>query len=437
MQEERIKIFKSYKLWLKFVILSGLGVFIFFVPITIGGRDTISLDHMVGFFKNNASSVMPYYALIVIFLGAVLPFIRKTWNKDALHVTFSIAKVIGLIVAVLFILKIGPAWAYEDDMLPFLFNILVISVGIIVPIGAIFLTFLINYGLLEFIGVFAQKFMRPIFRTPGKSAIDAVASFVGSYSIGLLITNKLYSEGGYSKKEACVIATGFSTVSAPFMVIVARTLGLMDRWNFYFFSTLVITFIVTALTVRIYPLRGKSNLNNKEEKIKEDVIEKNIFTHAIYEGLKASSKVTNIKKDIWKNLLDGFGMLFVILPSILSIGFLGLILAKYTGIFDVLGYLFYPITYLFHVPDALLTAKAAALGVSEMFLPSLLMEHSFLFSKYVIAVVSVSSILFFSASIPCIISTSIPLKMRDIVIIWFERTFLSLILAVISGYLFL
>ena len=32
------------------------------------------------------------------------------------------------------------------------------------------------------------------------------------------------------------IATGFSTVSAAFMIIVAKTLGLMGTWNFYFWS---------------------------------------------------------------------------------------------------------------------------------------------------------------------------------------------------------
>ncbi len=31
--------------------------------------------------------------------------------------------------------------------------------------------------------------MRPIFKTPGKSAVDAVAGLVGSYLLGLSITN--------------------------------------------------------------------------------------------------------------------------------------------------------------------------------------------------------------------------------------------------------
>ena len=45
-------------------------------------------------------------------------------------------------------------------------------------------------------------------------------------------------------------------------------------------------------------------------------------------------------------------------------------------------------------------------------------------------VVSVSSVLFLSASIPCVIATRIPLRMRDLLLVWLQRTFLSLVLTI-------
>ena len=135
---------------------------------------------------------------------------------------------------------IAPAYMMEADMLPFLFEKLALPVGMIVPIGALILAFLVGFGLLEMVGVLMQPIMKPIWRTPGSSAIDAVASFVGSYSIGLLITNRVYLQKQYSAREAVIIATGFSTVSAAFMVIVAKTLNLMEFWNVFFWSTLVL-----------------------------------------------------------------------------------------------------------------------------------------------------------------------------------------------------
>ena len=40
--------------------------------------------------------------------------------------------------------------------------------------------------------------------------------------LALLITNRVYKEGKYTTKEAAIIATGFSTVSATFMIIIAK-----------------------------------------------------------------------------------------------------------------------------------------------------------------------------------------------------------------------
>lgn len=50
-------------------------------------------------------------------------------------------------------------------------------------------------------------------------------------------------------------------------------------------------------------------------------------------------------------------------------------------------------------------------------------------TKFTIAVTSVSAILFFSASIPSLLSTDIPVKMKDVILIWIERTILSIIFA--------
>ncbi|WP_432661804.1 YjiH family protein [Wukongibacter baidiensis] len=420
---------------IRFIFFSLIGIFMFFIPITIGGKSTIPIDHIVTGIKTSLPSIAPIYALIVIILGGFYPFVKKTWNKDKVTTVFSIMKLVGVVVAFMAYLKFGPSWLFEKDMVPFLFNKLVIPVGLIVPIGSAFLAFLVGYGLLEFIGVLMQPVMRPIWKTPGRSAIDAVASFVGSYSIGLLITNRVFKEGKYTIKEACIIATGFSTVSATFMIIVAKTLGLMEMWNIYFWSTLVITFLVTAITVRIKPLSSKEDRYITGEGDPEPKFEGNIFKNAFDEGLKAASVSSPLGKNIVDNLKDGFVMAMGILPSILSIGLLGLILAKYTPIFDIIGYIFYPFTLLLRVPEPMLAAKAMAVEIAEMFLPALLVTSAPLVTKFVIGVISVSSVLFFSASIPCILSTEIPISITEIIIIWIERTILTLLLAVPIAFL--
>ncbi|MBT2681213.1 YjiH family protein [Bacillus sp. ISL-35] len=422
---------------LKFFLFSAIGIFMFFVPIAVAGKSSIPLDHLVTWINTTFSAAVPYYAFIVILLGAIYPFYRKTWNKNVTIMVFSLLKVMGVIVALMMLTDVGPAWLFEPGMGPFLYEKLVIPVGVLVPIGSVFLALLVGYGLLEFFGVLLQPIMRPVWKTPGRAAIDAVASFVGSYSIGLLITNRVFKEGKYTIKEATIIATGFSTVSATFMIVVAKTLGLMEVWNTYFWTTLFVTFIVTAITVRLRPLKTVSDEYYEGKGVPEEPVTENRFKTAWAEAMIASNKAPSLGKNILDNLRDGMIMTMGILPSILSVGLLGLVLAEFTPVFDVIGYIFYPFTLILQIPEPMLAAKASAIEIAEMFLPAMLVTEAPMVTKFVIGVVSVSAIVFFSALIPSIMSTEIPISLRKLVVIWIQRTILTLIIvAPIAHFLF-
>ena len=131
-------------------------------------------------------------------------------------------------------------------------------------------------------------------------------------------------------------------------------------------------------------------------------------------------------------------MAMSILPSIMSVGLVGLLLAKYTPVFDWLGWLFYPIVALFGIEHAQELAQASAAGLAEMFLPALLLGGDAgidFVARFAAGVVSVSGVLFFSASIPCILATSIPISLWRIVVVWFVRVALSLLMAIPLGML--
>ncbi|MGG0670977.1 YjiH family protein [Sporosarcina koreensis] len=434
---EKVKTQSNPGMW-KFFVFSAIGAFMFFVPVTIGGKSSIMLDHIVTWIQTHGSGALPYYALVVILAGAVYPFVSGTWKKSTVNMVFSFFKVIGLVVGIMLVFNVGPAWLFDPDMGPFLLNKLVIPVGLLVPIGAVFLALLVGYGLLEFIGVLVQPIMRPIWKTPGRSAIDAVASFVGSYSLGLLITNRVYKEGKYTAKEAAIIATGFSTVSATFMVVVAKTLDLMSMWNLYFWTTLVVTFAVTAITVHLWPLRSiKNEYYEGSTPQPEAKPEGKRIATAWTEAMETVSKAPTFMQNIVANVKDGLLMAMAILPSILSIGLLGLVLAEFTPVFDWLGYIFYPFTWALQLPEPMLVAKASALGIAEMFLPALLVVESALVVKFVIAVVSVSSIIFFSAVVPCIVSTEIPISIPQLIAIWVQRVILTIVIVTPIAYLLL
>lgn len=410
---------------------SLFGIFIFFVPITIGEKTTIPLDHAASALTANARPLAIAIVCLLIAYGALAPFVRGTWNNSTTETVFSLLRVLGLLLTVMYLAGFGPAALFEPDMLPFLFDKLVLSVGTIVPIGALALGFLVGYGLLELTGSIVQPIMRPVWRTPGWSAIDAVASFVGSYSIALLITDRVYREGKYSVREAVIVATGFSTVSATFMIIVARTLDLMGSWNFYFWSTLAITFLVTAITARMWPISSTEHEADNDRPLPAG---RNRLQVALDAGIDQAAKSRSLPVTLRDNFVDGLRMAAMILPSIMAVGLLGLLAAKYTPIFDLLGILLYPFTWIAQLSDPMHAAKALASGLAEMFLPAILLTDADIGMRYMAAVVSVSQVLFLSASIPCVLATTIPISIKELVIIWYIRTALSIVITGAVGY---
>lgn len=423
------KFYSSHDVFM-FILFALFGIFMFFVPITLGGKNTIPIDHITNLVK----SIPNYnfiFGIIIVIAGVIYAFTQKQWKGSALNLVFFILKLTSLIFLVMYVTKIGPERFFEKDMLPTIWNGIMVSVTTIVPIGSVFLAFLTGFGLMELIGVFMEPVMRPVFKTPGKSAVDAVASFVGSYSLALLITNRVYKEDYYTSKEASIIATGFSTVSATFMVIIANTLEIMEYWGAFFWITLLVTFIVTAITARIYPLSKKPDVYYSGAIQGSDIKKKVTFEDAVNAGMEGYKKSDSVLKTVKNNFLDGLRMSLNIAPSLLGIGMLGLIIAEYTPVFDIIGYIFYPFTLLFRVSEPMLTAKAISLSIAEMLLPSTLVASAGLdlTTKMLIAIVSVSEILFFSASIPCIMGTEIPVKFSDYIIIWIERVILSIIIA--------
>lgn len=422
----------------KFVLLSVIGIFMFFIPVHSGGGTTIPIELAISYLTGHFMPVGRLYALAVILVACVIPFYKKTWKKDTLSMVFAFTKVLGAVFTVLVFFGVGPEPIMRADHGPFLFESLAVQVGTLIPIGAIFLTCLMNYGFIDFAGHLLRPLMQTIWKTPGRSAVDAVASFMGSTAVGLLITNEMYTNRKYNTREAGIIATGFSTVCVSFFVMVAKTADIMHLWTPFFFVSLVVTFGVTAIVARLYPIKKLPETYYQElPGYPEEKLEGNLIVGAWKEGLKTCRNAGPVLPNIARNVKNSFGLVFEVLPNFMSIGLIALILADYTPVFDWLGYLFYPLTMLLRIPEPLLAAKAAFLGLAEMYLPVLVVTKAPEMTRFIISVMSITQVLMFSTTIPCIVATEIPISIKDMVIIWLERTILSFLFIVPIAYVIL
>lgn len=328
---------------IKFIVLSFIGLAMFFWSFEINGVSAVPIDHFMEWVLANLAAYVPYYTMALVFFGGFSPLVTGKWKESKFDITFTVAKLIGCVIAVMVVFNIGPAFLLAPDMIPFLWDSIVVPISIVLPVAIIGLILMLNYGLLEFFSVFLQPFMRLIWKTPGASALDALISFTNDYSVAVVVTNDLYKKGIYSLKEAVTITTGFSTVSITFFLIMAKTLELEAYWTIFVLSCLVVSFTVSAITVRMYPISKIPNTYYNGTPFVEEEVDKsgNIVVRAYRSGVETASSA----KPLLTNLIEGykgdfFKLVAAVISSILSIGLLGLLVANYTPFFDVLAYLF-------------------------------------------------------------------------------------------------
>ncbi|MGH3086454.1 MAG: YjiH family protein, partial [Rubrobacteraceae bacterium] len=352
----------------KFVLTTLVGAFFFLVPVYVGGW-TIPFDVAVSYITDGFPGAVALYCLVVILASAALSILAEFQVREKVGIerfdvryfktgpTFLGFRILGGVFAAMIFFGVGPQAILADSTGGLMFGTLVASVAVIVPIGAVFITLFTAFGGLEFVGTLARPVMRPLFKVPGRAALDAIASYVGSYSIGLYVTNKMYNESRYSAREAAIVATCFSTVSMGFFAVVAATLDLLPYFPLIFLSTSLVTMILAVILCRIPPLSL-----NRDEYVGEPVYEKhysgNLFRHAVDEAVERSSQSRGVLVELKEGFVDGVKLTLVILPTILAIGLLAILLAENTPVFAWLGTPIEPLLALLGLPDAEIIAPA-------------------------------------------------------------------------------
>lgn len=432
---------------LYFILPSLLGLILFVTPIPIEEGLTIPIAVLAGWLQKWIGDYIPALMTGFIVLGAVgtvaIKIIRPDSGKNPGFIAtlfdvtapWMIARIIGAVFAVLTYFKLGPEIVYSDVTGGMLLYSLLTTLFAVFLFAGFLLPLLLNFGLLEFVGYSLTRVMRPLFKLPGRSSVDCLASWLGDATIGVLLTSRQYEEGFYTKKEAAIIGTSFSVVSVTFCLVVASELG-MDNYFIPFYLTVIFTGIICALILpRIPPLSNKPDTyindqprNEDDEKIPAG------YTPVSYGFEKAvlkakGNKLSEVFTDGFKNVLE---MWIGVAPIVMAMGTIALIIAEKTPVFDWIGLPFIPILELLQIPFAEEASSTIMIGFADMFLPAILgsgIESEL--TRFVIAALSVSQLIFISEVGGVLLGTKIPITMKDLFILYLLRTFISL--PVIAG----
>lgn len=438
---------------IKFIVLSIIGFVFFLVPFTIRGESSIMISHITNFITTNildefilfteiSAWIVLLATVIFIFYTSSSTFLNKTFKTTPINI---VLRIVGSFLYLMVLNGWFEQTTFGDMVLsPDTGGLMAGGTGLLTTlyitffIGILALPLLTHFGIVEFIGILLGPVMEKVFKVPGYSTIDAIASFVGDGTIGIVVTDNQYQRGYYNKREAYIIASSFSVVGIAFAAAVAQELGFGQIFPIFYGTIILVTLVLAFITARL-PLEKFPTTYYEDKTPKESTVPKGktIFQHAYHSALEQadSVKVLEALKEALKNIVNiyvGF------LPIIMAVGTISLIIAEYTVFFDVISA---PMVYVYDFLGysrevAEMMAPASVAGFADMYLPALFITESpSEASRFFIGVLAFTQLVFMSETGMVLVKSKIGINLWDVTKIFLFRTILSLPVLVIITYL--
>ena len=439
------------KRFYKFLFPSLVGAFLFVTPIKLDGNMTIPIAVAANKLLDIMGDATLTIIWILISLSAILTIAHKTIGigllrkNPKLDSLFSVKgfwltiRMVGFVFANMIYFNVGPEIIIGGLTGGMVINDLIPILVCVFLLAGVLLALLLNYGLLDFFGALMIKLMRPVFNLPGRSALDCVASWLGDGSIGVLLTSRQYEEGFYSKREATVIATTFSAVSITFSLVVISQVKL-EAMFIPFYLVVSLAGIVAAIIVpKLPPLSRVPDSYYTAVSKREDIPDgMTPLQYGLKLALNKAENAPTFKEFAREGIENVFEMWFGTLPVILAMGTIALIIAEFTPVFRILGIPFTFVYQLLQIPEAELASQTVIVGFADMFLPSVIaasIESEI--TRFVVAATSVTQLIYMSEIGSIIMGSKIPVSVKDLFIIFLERTIVTLpVIAIFAHLLF-
>lgn len=440
--------------YMKFLIPSLIGVFLFLFPIVKDGAINIPLGYMIDFFKNlfKPFGMQIIYGVVILSSGITLihRVVKiKAIKENAFWATIFEVGPIGLIIrflAIVFavILMVEPEGEFSamvaNGNTGFLAMDLMFTIFVTFLITCYTIPLISDYGIMDFTGTVFRGFTYPLFKLPGRSTVDLVTSWIGGNSTGILITIRQYVSGHYNAREAVVISTMFSAVSLPFCLVIANTLNVGDKFMIFYAILALVGVISTVIMVRIPPLSTfddstYNNLPYLTDEIAPSGLNK--YKWALNRSVVKAREGGSVKDVLVHGTKSYVDLFLSLAPTIMTIAIVSLVLSEYTPIFTWISY---PMGYylkVLGVPEAFDAAPATIIGFADMFLPAIV-GSSIVSAKtrFIIGILSLVQIVYLSEMGAVLIGSKIPLNFKHLAVLFIEKTLISLPLIVLFTNVF-
>ena len=170
------------------------------------GEWTVVVKILADIISGVIGGFLPLLCVLILTVSAVMSLIalakpKFIMNSDIMKECFAckpiwvVIRVLAVIFVWLTYLGVGEEDVGLVGMITgggqggFVLYDLLTTLVIIFVIAALLLPLLLDFGLLEFVGALLTKVMRPLFKVPGRAAVDCITSWIGDGTLGVMLTS--------------------------------------------------------------------------------------------------------------------------------------------------------------------------------------------------------------------------------------------------------
>ena len=425
---------------LKFAIPSLLGAALFLIPMKIGGEFVLGVSLLCDVIQQWMNPIVDTLSIVFLSIAAVLPFVAKIWKprfitgNKTMNSLFNVSpliivvRVIALLYVVCYLFQVGPEFVWNPktggEAYVIFTTILTLMVG-----TSFLISLLTDFGIMDYVGILVRKLMRPLFTLPGRASLDCIASWVGSSLTGALLTSNQYKDGYYTKREACVIMTCFSTAAFSFIYILARSCSL----EAYFLQSVVAIYAAVIpcaiLLPRVWPLSKSKDeyVEGSSGEIKEEIPAGLSKSRWALQCAAEKADTMTVKTFLVRGVQTIASVWFDVLPMVMFVATTGMIINEYTPIFKFLTAPFVPVLNWMGFAEASTAAPMLLTSFLDQFLP-VAMANSItaVDTRFFIFCVAIAQIIYMSEIGVMMIRSKVDFNIGKIFVVFMERTLLSM-----------
>lgn len=429
---------------MKFVVPSVIGAVAFIMPFPDKGSLNTILGMLIDLGKAVFKNYLPATAMVFVVLSGVISLLAvvakpkfimdSEFMRDLFAVTpfWLVSRLLGGIFYILIFFKIGPEliWNMDNGGTPGMILAPALLIIFLILAGAVPL--LTDFGLMEYVGTFARPVMHPLFKLPGRAAVDCLASWIGSSSVAVVITTKVHDQGYYTDREASIISTTFSVISIAYIYVMADFVKLPHMYFQLLISVYIVTFILALIMPRIWPLcslpdtfSGRAGERRVGDDLPEGVT---LGDWALKLAVDRAHQQTahGVLVGLVKTLTS---LIMSTMPLVISWGTIVLIIANNTPVFQIIATPFGWLLQLMQIPEAHQVGVAFILGYADQFLSAVIgASMTTDAARFMCAGISATGLVYMTEVGVLILNSSIPLGFGKLTAIYFIRAILTVFL---------